>query len=902
MKLLDTLRSLASTVFHRARVEDEMEEELRAHIQRRADDLERSGLGRSEAERRARLEFGGYQRFKEECREAVGAHFIETSIQDVRFGLRLLRKSPGFTSVAVLTLALGIGANTAIFSLIDTVMLRLLPVEKPEELVLLERFDPSRGGEPTPIFTNPLWEQVRDRQDVFSSAFAWSTSQFDLAQRGTVHYVNGLFSSGAYFQTLGVRPAAGRLFTPADDKRGCPALAVLSYGFWREHFGGSQSAIGNVLSLNRHLFQVIGVSAPGFFGMEVGRKFDVAIPICTAAAFDGKTSRLDHHSWWWLSTAGRVKPGISPEQLQARLGILAPQVLAAALPPDWDRASQKRFLDWHLTSAPAETGTSYARRQFGQPLILLMAVVGLVLLIASANLASLMFARAASRNREIAVRKALGASRSRLIRQLLTECLILSFAGALLGILFARWGAALMVRFISTAQNKVFLDLSLDVRVLSFTAAVAVFTGILFGILPAFRSTSVSLTAAMKGGSAEETEHRVRIRPGKWIVASQVALSLVLLVLAGLFLRSFAKLATLDLGFDRNNVLIVNAGLKTADIQPDQRPAVYDEIENRLRALPGVVSVGRSIRTPVSNFEWNQYVQVDSANPPRGDDALVYFNFISAGYFQTLRTPVLAGRDFNSGDTKTSTPVAIVNETFSRKFFANLNPVGRNLRTVELSKASPPIQIVGVVRDSKYESIREDTYAQAFFPASQIPEGDDGENFELRTGLRPSALVPLVENAFAGVNKGISLNFHSLAEQVDDSIVQERLLATLSTFFGALALLLAMIGLYGALSYLVAQRGNEFGLRVALGAPPASILRLVMRDVSMILFGGAAAGIAVSLLTVQLVRKLLFGLGAYDTLTMLSATVVLAGVALIAGYLPARRAMRVDPMVVLRYE
>jgi len=827
---------------------------------------------------------------------------MTTLIQDLRYGLRMLAKNPGFTVMAVLTLALGIGANTAIFSLIDTVMLRSLPVQKPEELVEIRRYESRWGSEASPTFTNPLWEQVRAQEDVFSGVFAWGEGSFDLAQGGAVQNANGIFVSGGYFTTLGVLPAAGRLFAPTDDRRGCPPVAVLSYNFWQSHYGGAENAIGSTLSLDHHPFQIIGASAPGFYGADVGQKFDVAVPVCTAAVFDGKESRLDHRSWWWLRIIGRVKPGIHLEQVKARLSVLSPPICAAALPQDWDPQGQQDFLKQSLVTFPAATGTSGLRRQFKEPLDVLMAVVGLVLLIACANIASVMLARAAGRNKEIAVRQALGASRLRLIRQLLTECVLLSSAGALLGMLFARWGSALLVRYISTAQNQVFLDLSLDSRILAFTAAIAVLTGLLFGIIPAFRSTSVPLTAAMK--SRGYIEGHGRLRSGRWIVAAQVALSLVLLVAAGLLLRSFAKLTLLDVGFDRDNVLLVNANLKAANAPPEQRSGIYDQIETRLRALPGVVSASRSWNTPISGYEWNQYIQADSPNPPAGEASLTYFNSISPAYFGVLRTPALAGRAFNEHDTKTAPLVAIVNQTLARKFFPNLNPIGRYFRTAEVSgKLAPPVQIVGMVKDSKYESLREETYPTAFFPiAQQAPGNDDAENFELRTATPPSSLVSAVQNAVAGVNKEISIDFHTLSDQVDDSLVQERLLALLSSFFGGLALLLAMVGLYGTLSYLVTQRQMEFGVRTALGAQPGSILRLVMRDVVLVLAGGLAAGISISLATVHLLQKMLFGLGAHDPVTIAAAVGTLSAVAFIAAYLPARRATKVDPMVALRYE
>jgi putative ABC transport system permease protein len=898
--LLFRLRSL----FQRETVESEADIELRFHVEHQVEKLLNTGLTREEAIRQARIEFGGHEQLKEEIRDARGVSLIETFWQDIRYGLRILGRTPVISGVAILSLALGIGANTAIFSLIDTVMLRMLPVDNPGELTRVRIRDPrSPNDDPDSTFTNPLWEELRNRQDFYSGIFAWSSTQFDLARGGTVHEVNGMFASGDYFSTLGVRPALGRLITPADDKRGCPGVAVLSYGFWQDHFGGAQSAVGGSLSLDSHDFNIIGVSAPGFFGVEVGNKFDVAIPVCAAAIFDGPRTRLNSRSWWWLSVAGRSKIGISTQQLAARLSVISPQVFAAVLPKDWEPKNQQEFLKRSFEITSAATGTSYLRRQFSQPLSILMGVVGLVLLIACANIASLMLARASARHKEIAVRKALGASRARLIRQLLTECMLLSTAGALLGAFFARWGSALLVRYISTGDNKVFLDLSFDWRVLTFTAVAAVFTGILFGVLPAFRSTKVSLTSAMKGSQAVDAESRGKFRPGKWIVASQVALSLVLLVASGLFLRSLVKLVTMDVGFDRNNVLTVRANLRNAKVPPEQQPAMFDEIESRLRSLPGVVAASRSVMTPVSNYVWNSDLDVDSPSAPTGDAALAFFNFISPRYLDTVRTPLLVGRNFNDGDTKAGPRVAIVNETLARRFFSNGDALGKYFRVhPDPGKPAPPIQIVGLVKDAKYESLREEAHATAYFPIAQLTEPAEEQVFELRTSARPSTLVSSVQETVAGVSKAIPLEFHTLAEQVDDSLVQERLLATLSTFFGALALVLAMIGLYGALSYLVAQRQREFGIRMALGAPRDSILRLVMRDVVLVLAGGLSVGACISLAAVGLLQKMLFGLAARDMVTLLASIAVLSAVAFLAGYLPARRAMRIDPMAALRYE
>jgi putative ABC transport system permease protein len=905
--MLSDLRYRLRSLFQRNAMESEMDEELRAHFDRQVEKGMQAGLAREEAVRRARIEFGGDEQLKEACRDARGVNLIETLLQDVRYGLRVLARTPIITSVAVLSLALGIGANTAIFSLIDSLMLRMLPVQHPQELVRLQ-IDAHRSGntEFQNSFTNPLWETLRDHQDVFAGTLAWESTAFDLAQGGAIQPASGMFVSGDYFRTLGVQPVAGRLLTQADDQRGCAGAAVISYGFWQQHFGGAPSAIGSLISLDDHSYQIIGVSQAGFYGTQVGIKYDVAIPICVAAQFDGARSRLDQRSWWWLNIIGRVKPEINPAQLKARLEVLSPRVFSAVVPDDWDSKGQENFRKRTLVPTSAATGTTYLRRQFGQPLNILMGVVGLVLLIACANIASLMLARAAARHKEIAVRKALGASRSRLIRQLLTECVLLSVAGAVLGVFFARWGEALLVRFISTKGDTapLFLDLSLDWRILAFTTVAAVGTGLLFGVLPAFRSTRVSLTSAMKGSQVAETEGRVKFRPGKWIVASQVALSLVLLVASGLFLRSLVKLVTMDIGFDRHNVLLVTADLHTAKVPAEQQPATFDDLERLLRTLPGVVSASRSILTQVSNGRmWNNEIKVDTPNPPTGDDALVNFNFVSPSYFETMRTPLLAGRSFNDADTKTSAPVAIVNESVAKRFFLGSNPIGKFFRVEsDPGKPAPPIQIVGLVKDAKYDSLRETNSVTAYFPITQVPEHAETQTFELRTALPPGELMSAVQEAAAAVNRAIPLDFATLAQQVDDSLVQERLLATLSTFFGVLALLLAMIGLYGALSYLVTQRQVEFGIRLALGAPRGSILGLVMRDVITVLAAGVLVGVCLSLATVGLLQKMLFGLAARDTVTLVASIGVLSAVALVAAYLPARRAMRVDPMVALRYE
>jgi putative ABC transport system permease protein len=910
---------------HGDEVHREIAEEWQFHILLRTEENIRRGMTPEEARKSAEQHFGNSAYLKDVSWDVRGGGLVETLWQDLRYGLRMLRKSPGFTTVAVLTLALGIGANTAIFSLIDAVMLRTLPVSRPEELLQLKRQDSRYAsvGAPTfsdplslfwsggasPDFSNPLWEQVRDQQNVFSGVFAWANDRFDLARGGTVQPADGSFVSGDFFTTLGLRPAAGRLITASDDYHGCPAVVVLSYGFWQEHYGGASGAVGSVLSLNDHPFEVIGVASRGFYGMEVGGKSEVFVPVCTGEIFG--TKPLEARAFWWLSVAGRIKAGISRAQLNARLRVLSPRIFTASLPQYWPADEQRSFVKEKLVATSAATGTSiFLRPQSDQPLQVVMLIVGLVLLVACANVASLILTRGVIRGKEIAVRHALGASRWRLIRQLFTECVLLSAMGATVGFLFSRWGAVLLIRSFSIrtfyGTSPLFLDLSLDGRVLGFAAAVTILTAVLFGILPALRSTDISLTSAMNGSRTIEFDRPAQFRSRKLIVASQVAFSLVLLVAAGLLLRSFAKLATVDPGFDPKNVLVVYSDTELSKDLMFRTPshhAMFGEIENRLRSVPGVLSVSRSTHTPAEEGSFEHSVYTEWSKAVTGDAALAWTNYVSPRYFETLRMRFVTGRDFNAGDTSTSLMVAIIDQTAARRFFPGLDPVGRTFWLDGVpSRPGPPIEVVGVVRDAKYMSLREENHPTVFLPATQPWDPTVADTFELRTAVPPTTLIPSVRAAVGSVNSAIPLEFHTLAQQVDDSIIQERLLAQLSGLFGSLALLLALIGLYGTVSYVVAQRQREFGIRMALGAEPGSILRLIMRDVFSVVAVGLLAGVAISLAATRLLQQLLFGIGPRDTVTLVVAVTALSIVALVAGYLPGRRATKVDPMVALRYE
>jgi putative ABC transport system permease protein len=910
---LYTIPLRVRSLFKRRAADNDLDDELQFHLEQKTQEFISKGLGEKDARYAARREFRGVEQSKEACRDQRKINWFQDLAQDLRYGLRVLRKSPGFTAVAILTLALGIGANTAIFSLIDTVMLRSLPVQNPEQLVILARTSMGPSREPDISFSNPVWQEIRDRQDIFSSAFATSDVPFDLAQGGEAHSVNGMYTSGDFFRTLGVQPAAGRLLNSSDDARGCVGAVVLSYGFWQEHYGGAQSAIGSMISLDRHSFPIVGVAPSGFFGITVGQHFDVAAPICAEAIIptsgepNGQEA-LDRPSNQWLGVMARLKPGISVAQANARLQVLGPIVFKATLSNDWRAEDQKDFLSRKLLAMPGSGGISDLE-EYNQPLRVLMILVGLVLLIACANIASLMLARATVRRKEVAIRLAMGASRARLIRQLLTESILLSSLGALAGIFLARLGCAIMVRLISTSEYHAFLQFGLDARIVAFTIGVSLLTGILFGLLPALKSTRVSLTSAMKGTQSEETSSRSRLSSGRWIVASQVALSLVIVIVAGLFVRSFRNLVTLDVGFNRTGVLLINTNLPLPHDSPTQRAAVSRQILDGLNSIPGAISASESYISPVSGRMWGLDFKLLKGGGPTGDDANVYMNFVSPGYFDTLRSPILAGRNFDDHDAAGAPLVIMINETMARRFFPNSQPVGQFLLTQDVltnytgpRHDTPPLQIVGVVPDSKYQTLRETNQSIAYFPVAQAEALDDPRIFEVRTAGDPGLLKASAEKVVTDANKTASLDFQTLETQVDDSLRQDHLLATLSGFFGALALLLAMIGLYGVLAYTVTQRRKEFGIRIALGAQKTSIVGLIMRDVAILLVIGISSGIAISYWATRLMETMLFGVKARDAGTMVASAAVLIGVALIAAYLPARRATQTDPMLALRDE
>jgi predicted permease len=656
-----------------------------------------------------------------------------------------------------------------------------------------------------------------------------------------------------------------------------------------------------MINLDTRPFRIIGVADQSFFGVDVGRTVQVYAPLCSEAIIRGAGSALDRRSTWWLNLIGRPKADMAPEQVRAGLKRIAPASYESTVPPNWGVKNQKEYREGTFDAVPAGKGMSQLRRQYRTALFALMSVVGVVLLVACANVANLLLARATARQREIAIRLAIGAGRGRLVRQLLTESVLLSALGAGVGVLFARWGSQLLVRLLSTSRNTVSLDLSLDMTVLAFTVAVAMATGVLFGLAPAWRSSRVNPQAAMKAGGRGVAEGHSRFSIAKALVTAQIALSLVLVVSAGLLLGSFTKLANLDPGFRPAGVLVVTVDARNASTDEARRGELYQRMLERARALPGVTSASIADLTPISGSSWNDEIYVDGLTLKSGRDALVYFNRVSDRHFTTMGTALVAGRDFGAQDTPESPQVAIVNDAMAKKFFAG-SAIGKHFRIKEGDALQPLVEIVGVVKDAKYKDLREETLPTAYYAATQIAKPGSFISFVLRGDGSALALTNGFKSVAAEADPRLSLRFVSLEEQLATSLTRERLLATLSGFFGALALLLATIGLYGIMSYNVARRRSEIGVRIALGAARPRVVRMVLGEVGrMVVIGLAIGGVAAAAST-RLMKTLLYGLSPSDPTTLAASGAVLLVVALAAGLVPALRASRLDPMDALREE
>ena len=881
--------------FRENAVSKEISKEMQFHLSEKVDDLIGAGMPPAAARREARRRFGSLAYQTERTRERDLIGWFDTATADIRYALRSLRSAPAFAAVAILSLGLGIGANTAIFSLINAVMLKSLPVSHPEELVAIHRGEGS-------VLTNPLWEAIRDRQDTFSGVLAFGSTDFNLTAGGEARRIDANWVSGDYFATLGVRPIAGRLIAKADDYRGCPGTVVLSDAFWQSRYSGDPAVVGKSITLDGRAFEIIGVADPRFFGVSVGEHPQAFVPICSEAIIRGANSQLDHRSSWYLQLIGRPKPGLTREQINARFATIAPGILEATIPSNWPADALKEYRRMVFSVLPAATGFSDVRVAYGKALYVLMAIVSVVLLIACANVANLLLARATARQREMAVRLALGAGRGRLARQLITESLLLAALGAALGLIFAWWGSHVLVRLLSRSDRVLSLDLGIDERVLLFTIGVTTVTGLLFGLVPAWRAGRVDPQAAMKAQGRGVAEGHRRFSMGKALVVAQVALSLVLIVGAGLLLGSWRKLATLDPGFRRDQILLIDADIRGAATPPELRLALHEQMLTALRALPGVRSASASQITPIATSTWNDLIRTDGFTPKSDEDAVVWANAVSDRYFATMGIPMLGGRDFDNRDTQTSAHVAIVNEAMAKKFFSTPAAVGRRFQKEVGGNWTAPIEVVGVVGTTKYQSLRDSAQPIMYFPRAQESAVAQYVSFELRTSGLPIGIVPNATKAIAALSPRITLDFTTLDRRMAESLTLMRTIATLSGFFGALAVLLATIGLYGIMTYNVARRRNEIGVRIALGAERGRVVRMVLGEVSRVVIAGTLIGVGLSLGVTRLVASFLYGVTPTDFVTLGASVALLAAVGVAAAALPAWRASRLDPVAALREE
>jgi len=816
---------------------------------------------------------------------------------DLRFALRQLCKNPGFTAVVILSLALGIGANTTIFSLIDAVLLKMLPVKDPKQLVVFAHRD---TGLPSTGSNYPLYKTLRDGSQSFSGCFAFWALEFRAASSGAEREpARGQYVTPNYFSVLGVQPILGRGLSEADDGE---LVAVISHGWWQRKFGGSRDVVGETITVNGTPLTVIGVLPPEFFGLQVGSPMEISMPLGIQPRVSPEFGdrREMREGTFGLCITGRLKPGVELERARSEAEVLVrPWVEDVVIRNGGKMGSWSR-----IELLPGSTGLDALRRKFSKPLQVLMAIVGMVLLIACANVANLLAARSVTRQKEIAVRQAIGAGRTRLIRQFLTESVLLATAGGAAGLWLALWGGNLLVRFISTGGVPIQLELTPDWRVLAFTGCVSVLTGILFGLAPALRGTSLDLTPTLKEGISSRAGTAARWHWGKFLVSIQVALSLTLLVGAALFVMSLRKIRSVDGGFRVENLLLVTFDTSgTSSSGPELRKrltAFYGEALVLANSLPGVRVASMSSLGPMSGDDSTRPLFTPGFQARTRDDQVVHLNSIGTRYFETMGITLLRGRELTSADDANAPKVAILNDTAARFYFPGVDPLGQNVH-MGWDNQSPPMQVVGLVRDSKRQDLRQPAPRMLYLPFLQYHQ--PYMTLEIRTVADSNAVALSVRQAFREINRDIPVwEIKTMQTQIDQGLIQERLVATLSSFFGLLALLLSAIGLHGTISYAVTRRTSEIGIRMALGARKEDVLWLVLREATVLVLCGAGVGLIAATAMNRLIASMLFGLTPSDPMALFIATSVLLAAALLAAWLPARRASNVDPMVALRCE
>lgn len=888
----------------RGRWDAERRRELESYIELETDDNLARGLPPAEARAAAIKKLGNRTLVLEEVYTMNTLGWLDTTWRDLRYGARVLRRQPAFTAVAILSLTLGIGANTAIFQLIDTVRLRTLPVNAPRELarISVDAGDSGRTGRFTSRYshlTYPLYERIRDEQQSFSSLAAWGPMVVDLSTAGESRPAQGLWVSGNFFSTLGITPAAGRLLGPNEDRRDCPApAAVISHPFWQREYAGRADIVGKTIRLDGHAFEIAGVTPATFYGVEVGRQFDVALPLCTERQIRGlERSAINSSDWWWLAGIGRLKPGVTTERAGTELKSISAGIFAATLPGGYTSRDAENYKKFVLGATPVDTGFSSLRNNYGAPLVLLLVLAGLVLLIACGNLANLMLARASAREHEMALRLAIGASRWALVRQLMAESLIVAAAGGTLGAWLAAGLSGLLLSFVSTDQSPLMLDLTMNWRVLGFTAGVAMLTCLVFGLLPAVRATRTAPVSAMRASGRGLTDGRGRFTLRRGLVVGQLAVSLVLMVGALLFVRTFRNLATVDVGFTTAGVVATEFDFRRANVAAEGQREFQRMLLEHVKTIPGIAGATPVSIVPISGSGWNQSLIVDG----KTQEGYPNVNQVGGEYFALLDIPLTAGRTFNEQDTTASPREAVVNKAFVERYLKEGNPIGRVFH-FETGPGEPnhPMHVVGIVADTKYSDVRTENGPLVFLSYSQDPSPGTSLTTLVRLA-RPGTNITREAVALASrVNSGMLVTVTELERQIGETLGRERLMAMLSGFFGSLALLLAAVGLYGVMSYMVQQRRQEIGIRMALGAGRGRVLGMVLRESAALVTIGVAAGAGLAVFLSRYAESQLFGLTANDPVTITLSVTGLVMVGAAASLLPAWRATRVEPTTALR--
>lgn len=912
-KLPLRLRSL----FRRTHVEAELSEEFQYHLERLIEVLTAQGMSSEDARYASLRAMSGLEQQKEKCRETRGISVIEDLLADVRYALRSFRKTPSLAAVIVASLALGIGANTAIFSVIDAVSLKLLPVRDPQQLVLLnwyatkwpepfvEDVEGSGGQDAGGImssfsFSSYAYAELKKQNDVFDDTFAFAANDEDvnIELNGRADSAHLQAVSGDFFNGLGVSPSLGRAILPDDDSESASPVAMVSQAFWHKHFGGDTGVSGKTIAINGESVTIVGVAPPEFFGIVPGTAIDIFVPL---GLYTRQWSRLYPEAaltspkTWWLGVVGRLKPAITPMKASSELQVILDRVLRASV------SAPKDAVVPTLKLTDAGRGLNQLREKFSTSLLLMMGMVALVLLIACANVAGLLMARATARQREIAVRLSLGASRGRVIRQLLTESVMLGILGGLAGLLVSLWVSSTLVSLLGTGSNPVYLSAPLDVRVLTFTAAISILSGVLFGLVPAMAATRVNVAPVLKESATQLSSGGNRFRLGKSLVAGQVALSLLLLIAAGLLLRTLNQLQRVNLGFDRQALLTFKVRPGLNGYKDARLAGYYQELQRRIHSVAGVRSVTFTQHGPIASGMSSNSPEIPGYTAP-GTQVDVYRHLVGPEYFQTLNIPIVLGRAVTNHDTQTSTKSLVVNETLVRKYLHGDNPLGKHMVYGKNGRMGA-FEIVGVAKDVKYGTIRDDAPPTAYWPYLQSTLVPGQMTYLVRTQGEPASIANSVRQICLDLDKDVPVvKMQTEEEVIGSSLFLERTFALLSGSFGTLALLLACVGLYGTVAYSVARRTHELGVRMALGAHRGRILRMILSEISRVVVVGIVIGLPIALATAKLLKHQLYGLSPHDPLTIVSASVAILGVTLLAGYLPARRASHVEPMVALRCE